>query len=80
VTLPIWLAKAAAPFAEFYSRLSKKTALFTSYSLFTLSSNSLFSNKKAEKELGFKPRPFSETVTDTVEWLRSRKRLKTSNI
>ncbi len=80
VTLPIWLAKAAAPFAELYSRLSKKTALFTSYSLFTLSSNSLFSNKKAEKELGFKPRPFSETVTDTVEWLRLRKRLKTSKI
>ena len=80
VTLPIWLAKAAAPFAELYSRLSNKTALFTSYSLFTLSSNSLFSNKKAEKELGFKPRPFRETVTDTVAWLRSRKRLKIFDI
>ncbi|MFB0920407.1 MAG: NAD-dependent epimerase/dehydratase family protein [Oscillospiraceae bacterium] len=78
VTLPIWLAKAVAPFAELFSRLSKKTALFTSYSLFTLSSNSLFSNKKAEKELGFKPRPFRETVTDTVAWLRFRKRLRNS--
>lgn len=80
VTLPIWLAKAAAPFAEVYSKLSKRTALFTSYSLFTLSSNSLFSNKKAETELGFKPRPFRETVTDTVAWLRLRKRLKTSDV
>ena len=79
VTLPIWLAKAAAPFAELHSILSKKTALFTSYSLFTLSSNSLFSSKKAEKELGFRPRPFSETVTDTVAWLRSRKRLKNAD-
>ena len=80
VTLPIWLAKAVAPFSEAYSRLSKKTALFTSYSLFTLSSNSLFSNKKAVKELGFKSRPFRETVTDTVAWLRLRKRLKTLDV
>ncbi|MEA4895874.1 MAG: NAD-dependent epimerase/dehydratase family protein [Oscillospiraceae bacterium] len=79
VTIPIWLAKAAAPFAEFFSKLSKKTALFTSYSLFTLSSNSLFSYKKAEKELGFKPRPFRDSVADTVSWLRSQKRLKASN-
>jgi len=78
VTLPIWLAKAAAPLFEFYAGLCKKTALFTSYSLYTLSCNSLFSHFKAEKELGFKPRPFRETVADTVAWLRQQGRLKTN--
>jgi len=80
ITLPIWIAKAAAPFAELYSRLSRKTALFTSYSLYTLSSNSLFSSKKAEKELGFKPRPFRETVADTVNWLKLHKRIRTTKV
>jgi len=80
ITLPIWIAKAAAPFAELYAKLSKTTALFTSYSLYTLSSNSLFSNKKAEKELGFKSRPFRETVADTVNWLKLHKRIKTTGV
>ncbi len=79
VTLPLWLAKAAAPFFELCSKLNKKTSLFTSYSLYTLSSNSLFSNRKAKTELGFKPRPFRETVADTVNWLRACRRIGASD-
>jgi len=74
-TVPIWLAKIAAPFFELYSSASRKASLFTSYSLYTLSSNAVFSHKKAEKELGYKPRPFLESVSDTVSWLRNQKRM-----
>ena len=73
--IPIWLAKIAAPFSELYSSISHKPSLFTSYSLYTLSSNAVFSYKKAERELGYKPRPFLETVSDTVAWLRNQKRM-----
>lgn len=74
--VPMALAKCAAPFFELAARIGKKRALFTPYSLYTLSSNALFSHSKAEKELGYRPRPFRETVTDTVAWLRQRKRMK----
>ena len=53
--------------------LKKQTPLFTKYSLYTLSSNSNFSNKKAKKELGFKNRNMKNTIEDTIEWLNKQK-------
>jgi dihydroflavonol-4-reductase len=44
--------------------------LFTRYSLYTITSNSKFSNAKARRELGFTVRPFAETVADTLNWLQ----------
>jgi nucleoside-diphosphate-sugar epimerase len=32
-----------------------------------------FSSDKAHRDLGWSPRPFAETVRDTVTWLRSEK-------
>jgi dihydroflavonol-4-reductase len=68
--LPLWVAKAVAPFAEVYYRLSGKTPFFTRYSLKTLSENGVFSHKKASRELGYRPRPLKETLFDTVAWLK----------
>lgn len=67
--LPISVAKAVAPFTEGYCRVRKKTPLFTRYSLYTLKANSLFSHEKASEELGFLPRPLSETIRDMVWFL-----------
>ena len=47
-----------------------KTPLFTKYSLYTLKTNSNFSNLKAKNELNFKPRELSRTIKDTVDWLK----------
>lgn len=52
VVLPIMIAKIVAPFCEIYYNLKGKTPLFTKYSLYTLSSNSNFSNEKAKRDLG----------------------------
>lgn len=75
--MSMWLAKAAAPFAEMYYKIRKAPPLFTAYSLYTLSSNANFSHEKASRALGYKTRPFDETVRDTVNWLRRAGRIKT---
>ncbi len=66
VYLPLWIAKAFAPFSELYYRMARKTPLFTPYSLRTLSQNALYSHEKADKELGYHTRSLKETLTDTV--------------
>ena len=69
VVLPIMIAKIVAPFYEMYYNLKGKTPLFTKYSLYTLSSNSNFSNEKAKRDLGFVTRDITDTVRDMVMWI-----------
>lgn len=69
VVLPIVIAKIVAPFYEMYYNVKGKTPLFTKYSLYTLSSNSNFSNEKAKRDLGFVTRDITDTVKDMVMWI-----------
>lgn len=69
VVLPIMIAKIVAPFYEMYYNVKGKTPLFTKYSLYTLSSNSNFSNEKAKRDLGFVTRDITDTVKDMVMWI-----------
>ena len=71
IYLPLWLAKAFAPLMETYYKLSKKTPLFTSYSLETLSENAVFSHGKASRDLGYAPRDLKETLRDMAAWIKS---------
>ena len=74
--LPMWFAKMSAPLAEIYYKIKKQPPLYTSYSLYTLTSNALFSHEKATKELNYQPRPLQETLQDTVDWLVEVKKIK----
>lgn len=74
--LPLWFAKLTAPLAEAYYKLRKQPPLYTAYSLYTLNSNAHFSHEKATKELRYQPRPLTETLRDTVCWLREHNRVK----
>ena len=74
--LPMWLAKLTTPLSEIYYAILKELPLYTKYSLYTLESNSNFSNEKAKKELGFKNRELKETIKDTVTWLKENNRIK----
>ncbi len=76
VYLPIWFVKLVAPLAEYYYRLKKTPPLFTAYSIYTLQSNSLFSNEKAKNELDYTTRDIRETLEDTIEYLKVKKLLK----
>lgn len=68
--IPFWLAKLIGPLSELYYLLKKQQPLFTSYSITTLFSNSLTSNKKAVLELGYETRPIREAIKDTIRWFR----------
>ena len=74
--LPMWIAKLTAPLSEIYYSILKEPPLYTRYSLYTLSSNSNFSNAKAKKELDYKNRDLEETIKDTVNWLKEQKKIK----
>lgn len=64
--LPMWIARCAAPFAQLHYRCWKKTPVFTPYALYTLTSNGIFSHEKADRDLGYHPRPLYETLRDTL--------------
>jgi dihydroflavonol-4-reductase len=75
LTVPRWLALAAAPLAAAASRLAGRTPQFTSYSLRTISSNADISHEKAGRELGYRPRPLEQTIADTVAWWQGHEHL-----
>ncbi len=60
----------AAPLMETYYKLAKKPAIFTRYAVRKLCSNCNFSYEKAEKELGYHPRPLETSLKDTLEWIK----------
>jgi len=69
-TAPLWLAEIGAPFITVYGRLTKTRPLYTAVSLKALKSNPNISHVKATQELDYQPRPFQETIRDTVHWFR----------
>lgn len=75
VILPMWLAKLTAPLSEVYYSILKQPPLYTRYSLYTLTSNSNFSNEKAKRELDYKNRELKETIKDTVTWLKEKDKI-----
>ncbi|MDL2253810.1 NAD-dependent epimerase/dehydratase family protein [Ruminococcaceae bacterium OttesenSCG-928-I18] len=68
--LPMWMAKAATPFIQWWARLKKRRPLYTRYSLYTLRSNDKFSHDKATAEFGYRPRDLFKTLCDTVAWMQ----------
>ena len=68
--MPRWVAEVGAPFCGVYYKLAHQTPLFTSYSIYTLNSNSNFSHRKADSALGYTTRSFVQTLADTVASLR----------
>lgn len=69
ITIPMWIAKITAWMAEIYYKIRKEKPLFTSYSLYTLTSNSNFSNEKAKKVLNYKVTNIFDTLKDTYYFL-----------
>lgn len=68
--LPLWFAKLTAPLAELYYKIRHESPLFTRYTLYTLTSNARFTNEKAKRDLGYRPRDISATMQDTVSFLK----------
>ena len=64
------LVSFGAPVMEVYYKLTKKTPLFTRYSIRKLTSNCNFSIEKAKEELGFNPMPVKQSIADMVQWIK----------
>ena len=71
-----WLAKMGVPIFRLLAIILKRTPLYTSESLHIIKTgNPSISNALAQKDLNFHPRPFEETVRDSIKWFRENDRL-----
>lgn len=69
--LPFWVARIGLPFITLYSKMTGSKPLYTSESLTIIGEgNRMISNIKARNELGFKPRPLTESIGDMLLWFR----------
>jgi dihydroflavonol-4-reductase len=68
--LPLWVASAASYFSLGWGKLSGKTPKFTPAAIVSIQMHRHMSHEKATRELGYQPRPFEETVRDTMDWFR----------
>jgi dihydroflavonol-4-reductase len=64
------LARVGVKLLALVSRLTGKEPLLSAFNITMLNRNNDFDCSKAERELGFHCRPFSESIRDTVAWLR----------
>ncbi|AHB14236.1 SDR family oxidoreductase [Dehalococcoides mccartyi] len=69
--VPYTLAKLGAYISYPYYRLTRRSPLFTSYSLEVLQSNANISSAKARTVLGFSPRLAEESLADAYLWFKS---------
>lgn len=67
---PLTLARMSVPFAQTYAKLTRTRPLVTAQSMDVLRSNRQIRREKAERELGYSPRPIEQTVADTWEWFK----------
>jgi len=68
--LPAGIAKVMGKLSDFSERITGKPARMTSFAVYSLIRNNVFDCSKAERELGFKTRPFAESIEETIEWLK----------
>ncbi len=78
--MPLWFVRATAPLSEIYYKIRRKPPLYTSYSIYTLFSNSHFSHEKADRELSYRTRSLRETLSDTVQWMEEHGRISAPNL
>ena len=73
--LSVPVAKLAAKIMAVVSKLTGKPALLTDFAIYNLDRNNNFDCSKACTELGFKCRPFEESIKDEVRWLKEEGRI-----
>jgi dihydroflavonol-4-reductase len=68
LVVPLWLAGLGLPLMEKLATLRGSQPLYTRAMLSALRSNRLVSHARASRDLGYSPRPFRETLSDTLQW------------
>ncbi len=67
---PLWLASLASYPSLGWGKLRGKVPKFTPAAVRSVQMHRHISHEKATDELGYRPRPFEDTVRDTLEWFR----------
>jgi dihydroflavonol-4-reductase len=67
-TVPIWLAQLAQPTMAKLAQINGSQPLYTRPMLHAMKSNHHISHARATRDLGYSPRPFQETIADTLNW------------
>lgn len=68
--LPIGVANVLAKMLEKQAKKKGTRPLMTTFSIYNLARNNAFDSSKAQRELGYRPRSYEETIHDEVEWLK----------
>ena len=74
--LPIKVANFIANILEKRALKTGNEPLMTTFSVYNLARNNSFDSSKAERELGYKTRPYEETIRDQVKWLKEEGKIK----
>lgn len=67
--LPMSLGKLIGKFCDLQGKITGKTGRMTSFAVYNLIRNNDFDFSRAQKELGYQVRPFSETIEDEIAWM-----------
>jgi dihydroflavonol-4-reductase len=73
--LSVPVAKVVAKVMKIGSKITGKPSQLTDFAIYNLARNNNFDCSKACIELGFKCRPFEETISDEVCWLKEEGRI-----
>jgi dihydroflavonol-4-reductase len=71
--VPLKFAEIALPIFERMATLRGSQPLYTKAMLNALNSNRNISHARATRDLGYSPRPFLETLTDTLDWFAAQR-------
>jgi dihydroflavonol-4-reductase len=69
-SFPLWGGVCIAPVVTLFNRVSGRRALFTPAAVKALDSNKMVSHAKASSVFDYKPRPFADTIRETLTWFR----------
>ena len=76
-TIPLWLVFGMLPLVSFWSRITGGPPYYTKQSVYNLIySNRKIDHSRAQLELEFNPRSFSETIRDMITWFEQNGFLK----
>ena len=76
--LPFFMAILGVPFIKLWAFLTKEPPLYDRVYMDILQDgNKKVSSNKAKNELGYQPRPLTETIADTINWFKESGKIKT---
>ena len=72
-TVPIWLAQLAQPVMATLAQVNGAQPIYTRPMLNAMKSNHNISHARAVRDLDYSPRPFQQTIADTLAWFDKHK-------